>query len=332
MKRTAKVLIPAIAATIAITTANATHPYRTEADSFLAGLLESNTGKGQTEAIRLAIDGDTAPLEAVRNSRNTVPELPPDVTRRQIGERLALFSCERYRDDATPLLVYFHGGGWTIGSINSCSRFCAAMARNGIAVLAADYRLAPEHPFPAGLTDCVTSVKTAIDSLATWGCKGLAVGGDSSGGNLAIATAMSMPGKEIDAIVAFYPVTKCYPDNSPSWEEFGTGCALDSDLMQAFNNAYTTDIHNPLVSPADAADDELRKLPPTLIVAADRDILKDQGAEFARRLKSLGNEAAYELVPGSVHLFITVPGQPSAFGRSVSAATGFISLHTNAAH
>lgn len=294
-----------------------------EADSFLAGLPEGLQTR-QTDAIRQAIAGNTAPLVAVRKSRDAVPELPEGVRRIPAGDNLAFFRSDKYANDTIPLLIYFHGGGWTIGSINSCSRFCAAMALNGVAVLAVDYKLAPEHGFPSGLNDCVSAVRTALDSLETWKCRGVSLGGDSSGGNLAIATAISFPAGTFDALAAFYPVTRAYPDNSKSWEEYGLGYGLDSELMEAFNDAYTTDTHNPLVSPMEAPDDALRNLPPTLIVAAERDILRDQGAEFADRLNRLGIPVEYLLVPGSVHLFITVPGQPAAFNRSVSSTTSFL--------
>ena len=77
--------------------------------------------------------------------------MPAGIRRMNVGGNLALFRDIRYDNDTIPLLIYFHGGGWTIGSINSCSRFCAAMAGNGIAVLAVDYRLAPEHGYPEGV-------------------------------------------------------------------------------------------------------------------------------------------------------------------------------------
>lgn len=198
------------------------------------------------------------------------------------------------------------------------------MAGNGIAVLAVDYRLAPEHGYPEGLDDCMAAVDTAAANLDRWKCSGISLGGDSSGGNLAIATAMSFPRDTFRCMVAFYPVTKAYADNSSSWKEFGDGFGLDSGLMEAFNEAYTSDIHNPLVSPAEASDDVLKTLPPTLMVAADRDILRDQGADFADRLRRLGNKVEYRLVLGSVHLFITVPGQAAAFGYAVSEASAFI--------
>ena len=226
--------------------------------------------------------------------------------------------------DTLPLLVYLHGGGWTIGSINSCARYCAAMADNGVAVLAVDYRLAPEHPFPAGLNDCIDAVKTASDSLATWQCNSISLGGDSSGGNLAVAAALAGLPCRVAGLVLFYPVTEAYADNSESWIEYGEGYGLDAALMDAFNDAYTDDSRNPLVSPALASDSTLVSLPPLLLVAAERDILRSQGEKFAVRLEKLGVDVTHRLIPGSVHLFITVPGQPAAFDEAVRQSRVFL--------
>lgn len=303
------------------------HPERAEADSFLANMPDK-LQDSQAQAIREAISGDGGLLYNVRNARNHAAELPEGVSRTEINKSLALFRSNRYDTDTIPLLVYFHGGGWVIGSINSCSRYCGAMAEKGIAVLAVDYRLAPEHPFPEGLNDCIDAVNFALDNMAEWKCSGISVGGDSSGGNLAIATAMSFPESTFDSLILFYPVTKAYADGSESWKEFGKGFGLDSELMTAFNNAYTSDSHNPLVSPAEASDSVLSRLPPTLLVAAERDILRCQGADFADRLARLGVESKYVLIPGSVHLFITVAGQPTAFRRSVCESSGFIYRHS----
>lgn len=302
-------------------------PELVEADSFLAGMPEKLQER-QTEAIRKAISGKNDLLHGVRNARNAAAELPEGVSRTEINSRLTLFRSNRYDNDTIPLLVYFHGGGWVIGSINSCSRYCGEMAAKGIAVLAVDYSLAPEHPFPEGLNDCIDAVRIALGRMEEWKCRGISVGGDSSGGNLAIATAMSFPQDTFNTLIAFYPVTKAYPDGSGSWKEFGKGFGLDSELMEAFNNAYTSDIHNPLVSPAEAADSVLAKLPPTLLVAAERDILRCQGAEFAARLERLGVEHKYIMIPGSIHLFITVTGQPTAFRRSVNESAAFITSHS----
>lgn len=296
---------------------------RMQADSFLRNMPEKLQPQ-QAEAIRRAIAGDAGMLTTVRQSKNKIAELPTEVYRTEVGNGLALFRSTHYDSDTIPLLVYLHGGGWVIGSVNSCSRYCGAMAAKGVAVLAVDYRLAPEHPFPEGLDDCVAAVRFAIDRMEQWKCSGISIGGDSSGGNLAIATALSFPENTFSSLITFYPVTKAYADDSGSWKKYGVGFGLDSALMDAFNNAYTADCRNPLVSPAEADDVALMKLPPVLMVAAERDILRDQGQEFVNRLKNLGKEARYVLIPGSVHLFITVDGQPSAFNLSVEESAAFI--------
>ena len=197
-----------------------------------------------------------------------------------------------------PLLVYFHGGGWTIGSINSCARFCDALAATGdVAVLAVDYPLAPEHPFPAALNACVEALRHAFRNAGTWGCSPslISVGGDSSGGNLALAVAFMLQenttpdgnGEEslppLKSVLLFYPVTKAYNDGSASWQKYGTGYGLNADLMETFNKAYLT--HSPfkpentpgkgpiekyyLVSPAHATEQgRLKNFPPVLLIAA----------------------------------------------------------------
>lgn len=299
--------------------------YRSEADSFLRGMPPGLQAL-QTRAIEEAIEGDVSNLRAVRNARNVKATLPAGVYCDSIGERAVLFRSEAYRNDTVPLLVYLHGGGWTIGSINSCSRYCGAMAAGGVAVLAVDYRLAPEYPYPHGLNDCRKAVEMAADSLERWGCRSVAVGGDSSGGNLAIATAMCMPAGMLESVVAFYPVTKAYADGSESWNAYGEGYGLDSRIMEAFNRAYGGVSDAPLVSPAHASDRELQQLPRTLIAGADRDILRDQGREFADRLRRAGVDVDYRLFPGSVHLFITVAGQTAAFDDAVKCSLEFLKM------
>lgn len=307
-------------------TAALANDYTHEADIFLKSMPE-NLQRAQAEAVTSATKGDTGNLEAVRKSRNTTPSLPSGIECTDIGEKLRLFRNINSDNDTVPLLIYLHGGGWAFGSINSCSRYCGAMAEKDIAVLAVEYSLAPENPYPSGLEDCVEAVRTATDSLTTWKCGKISIGGDSSGGNLAIATAMSLPENTFASLILFYPVTKAYSDGSDDWLRYGKGYGLDSCLMDAFNSAYTDIPHNPLVSPADAPYSMLKPLPPTLIVAAERDILRAQGYEFANRLQQSGNEVEYTMFPGAVHLFITVAGQNKAFEDAVTLSSDFILKH-----
>lgn len=225
------------------------------------------------------------------------------------------------------MLVYFHGGGWTFGSLNSCARFCDAVAAmGGVKVLAVDYRLAPEHPFPCGLHDCCDAVAYARDNASLLGIDAsrISAGGDSSGGNLALAVALSDECRgALESLVLFYPVTKAFADGSESWRKYGSGYGLDADLMEAFNRAYLggTDSENHAVSVGLCSGEQLRRLPRTLLVAAGRDILRDQGCELAE--KSGGRIERVEF-PDAVHLFITVPGQDEAFRKAVDLTYEFI--------
>lgn len=295
------------------------------------GLQES-----QRQALLRAMDGKPEALRAVRASRNAAPTLPDGVDTFTPAANLRLYLPKKPSDAPRPLLVYLHGGGWTFGSLNSCALFCAhAAIQAQAAVLAVDYRLAPEHPYPAALTDCMEALRLALRHSTRWGShpSRVSIGGDSSGGNLALATAMEWQRTErqrLESLVLFYPVVEARSETSGSWQQFGRGYGLDAALMETFNAAYLarTPASDPAVSPALAAETELARLPRTLLVAADCDILRDSGRRFVEHLRRLGVPARHELLPGTVHLFITVPGQPQAFARAVAATARF--LHAEA--
>ena len=303
---------------------------RSEADSFLKHMPEGLQQR-QTEAILQAINGDNSALESVRNARNAAPEISANVTMRMLSPTLRLYEptvSDEGRRKPLPLLIYLHGGGWTIGSLNSCGRFCDRMAATGqMKVLAVDYRLAPEHPFPQGLSDCTAAVAYAIEHAEKLGIDtaNISIGGDSSGGNLALATALAPEcNGRIAALLLFYPVTKAFADGSASWNAYGNGYGLDAEIMEAFNASYLVggaDARDHRISPGLAPDSLLRQLPPTLLIAAGRDILRDQGKEFAQRLPQCVKRVEF---PGAVHLFITVAGQPTAFGHAVRLASEFL--------
>ena len=225
------------------------------------------------------------------------------------------------------MLLYLHGGGWTFGSINSCGRFCNAMAASGtMRVVALDYRLAPEHPYPAGLHDCIEAVNYLVDHAEELRIdpSRVTLGGDSSGGNLALATALSAACRgKVESLLLFYPVTKAFDDGSASWQQYGKGFGLDTEIMETFNRAYTlrADAHDTAISVGLCSDSTLQTLPRTLLIAAERDILRDQGKELVERMGQKARRIEYE---GAVHLFITVPGQEVAFQRAVVDAVGFI--------
>ncbi len=299
---------------------------KAEADASLAG-MPPGLQHAQTEAVLKAIAGDGSALAAVRNSRNTPPVCLTNVESRMIASNMRIYEPRGCDHRRLPALLYLHGGGWTFGSINSCGRFCNALAASGrIRVVALDYRLAPEHPFPDGLNDCIAAVNHIASSAGDLmiDASRITVGGDSSGGNLALATAMSQQCRgKVESLLLFYPVTKAMADVSASWKRYGSGYGLDAELMEAFNKAYTprASAASAAVSPGLCSSQELQQLPRTLIVAAERDILRDQGAELAQRMGPKARRIEYG---GAVHLFITVAGQDAAFGRAVSDALAFI--------
>ncbi len=314
-----------------------------EAIEFISG-MPSDLQVKQENAVRAAINGDCAALDAVRNSRNSPSELPEGVASTDIDGKYRLYSPETMSAASAPLLIYLHGGGWCFGSINSCSRFCSSLVRNsGIKVLAVEYPLAPEHPYPAALNSCVEALNFAFENASELGIdpEAVSIGGDSAGGNLALATALwliyakeqlngnpeqsQLP--DIKSLVLFYPVVKAWNDGSESWQNYGLGYGLDSMIMNTFNEAYIGENapELPLISPYCASIGHLSQMPPTLIINADHDILRDQGKEMYERLTEAGVTARREVFPGTTHLFITVPGQPTAFDKSVKLTGEFLS-------
>lgn len=194
-----------------------------------------------------------------------------------------------------------------------------------------DYRLSPAHPFPAPLDDCRRAFAYLRQHADAWGCDStqVAVGGDSAGGNLALATALSTEG--VSRVVPIYPVTRLYTRVTPSWTDYAQGYGDDAELLEAFCEAYARgEEHNPLVSVELAADDTLRSLPPMCLISAGHDILFDQTTQLAHRLQRLGHRLTYHVFPTATHLFITVPGQPTAFAEAVSAVARFLNAPADA--
>lgn len=304
-----------------------------ETAAFLGG-MPAGLQESQAEAVRRASAGDYEALRNVRNSRNVAPELPEGIVVSEIGTTMRMFRPAAGVGSVRPALLYLHGGGWCFGSINSCTRYCAALAaETDIAVIALDYPLAPENPYPAALNACAEAFDYLVSHADSLGIdpQRISVGGDSAGGNLALALALAKgengaDSQPIRSLVLFYPVVYAGNDGSDSWRAFGEGYGLDSLLMDAFNSAYIglVDVENPLISPIFATDASLRTFPPVLMVNAERDILLDQCSRMAARMEATGCSLRREILPSTVHLFITVPGQSTAFRTAVTLSSDFL--------
>jgi acetyl esterase len=221
-------------------------------------------------------------------------------------------------DELRPGIIYFHGGGFSTAGIDLVDPVCRALAnRSGCAVIAVGYRLSPEHPYPAAVTDAYTATVWIHAKGPAFGIdpERLAVMGDSAGGNLATVTCMILRDKgeqaRISLQVLIYPVTDLVTDESQSRRELAEGYLLTAGMMKWFTDHYLKDC-----DPEQAADpycsplfmENLSNLPPAIIVVAEYDPLRDEGIEYATRLKDAGNFVDLRREPGMIHGFFWLGG------------------------
>jgi acetyl esterase len=214
--------------------------------------------------------------------------------------------------DPRPLLLYFHGGGWMQGGLETHHGACGKLAAwSGCQVLAVDYRLAPEHKFPAGFEDCLAAWRWLVANATTLGAdpERLAIGGDSAGGNLVAAVCQAVVANGEPAPTAQLLI---YPSldlrwNLPSHQELA-----EAHILPRIRVLWYTDLYLP--APERAADvrasplcaDDLRGQPPAMIVTAGFDPLLDDGRLYAERLDAVGTPVTYREFSGQIHAFISL--------------------------
>ncbi|GAA4873606.1 alpha/beta hydrolase [Actinomycetospora straminea] len=217
---------------------------------------------------------------------------------------------------ALPVVVNFHGGGGTLGNLDQSDWLCAHVAaRVGALVVSVDYRLAPEHPYPAGREDGYAAVSWVAREAASLGARAdrLAVMGDSAGGNLAAVVCLLAreAGPVIDAQVLLYPVLDL-TFSRPSVDRFAAGPVLTRADMEVFRRHYLggpagpADPGDPLCSPLFAPD--VSGLPPALVVTAGVDPLHDDGVDYTARLDAAGVPVRHTDHARAVHGFLSFPG------------------------
>lgn len=260
------------------------------------------------EMMRSFSDNSMATGEALPLARIEDMDLP--LAGRTISARLYV---PESADHAPPLTLFYHGGGFVIGTLDTHDNLCRKLAReSGSAVLSVGYRLAPEAPFPAGLDDCYNALVWASrngDKLGIDASR-LAVAGDSAGGNLAAAVsirARDEGGPKLRHQLLIYPVT----DNDftrPSYAQNGAaGGFLTTEMMQWFWNHYVgnrDEAHIPLATVQRTED--LSNLAPATIITAECDPLRDEGMAYAKRLADAGVPTDAEVAPGMIHGFASL--------------------------
>jgi acetyl esterase len=213
-------------------------------------------------------------------------------------------------DAPRPLIVYFHGGGWTIGDLETHDPVCRTLAASvGAVVVAVDYRLAPEHPFPAAVEDADAAVQWAAAHAGELGGDPgrVVVGGDSAGGNLAAVVARharDRGGPPIAAQLLVYPSTDLTSMDTDSHRENADRPFLHVDTMTWFRNNYVPDVDrraHPDASPSQASD--LSGLPPAVVVTAEFDPLRDEGEAYAEQLRAAGVDVRARRFEGLPHGF-----------------------------
>lgn len=219
-----------------------------------------------------------------------------------------------------PVLIYIHGGGWAGGSIalNHASA-CGLAAHSGWNVLAISYRLAPQHPYPAGLDDCQAAFDWLTENGIDHGLSPdrIAVGGASAGANLAMALALRLPAGAFDGLLLFYGVLAA-DLGSATYETYKDGPGLTRARMADLFAMYDPEGHrnsDPLITPV--LSDRLPEMPPTCLIAAEHDVLRADTEQMATRLRKAGVTTRLHTEPGVTHGFINR-------GRLVPAATACI--------
>ena len=227
------------------------------------------------------------------------------------------------------MLVYYHGGGWVIGDLDTHDVLCRQLAlQAGCAVVAVDYRMGPEHRFPAAVDDCVAATRWVRANAAALGVDAgrLAVGGDSAGGNLAAVVALAARDAG-DLPVAFqlliYPATD-QRRIAPSHTTNAQGYLLTADSMRYYHDHYIDDARHDLdwrASPLLAPD--LSRLPPALVLVAGYDPLRDEGVQYAQKMTEAGSRATLVSFERQIHGFVPM-------GRAIEEANEAVAICADA--
>jgi acetyl esterase len=307
----------------------ALHP---QAEAFLDALRSSGAPESAIEGTRPTVSGRELreQIAAARDRLVTGTPLPVwKVDDFDIPGPAGALPIRLYRPSSAPrlgLLIYFHGGGWVTGGLDSHDGVCRGLARAaGCMVASVGYRLAPEHKYPAAVDDAYAAATWLAAHAGELGGDPtrIAVGGDSAGGNLATVVARLLrdrggPSPALQLLI--YPVTD-FDFETDSYRTYARGYHLGRDLMIWFRDMYLEDpvqVDDPCVAPLRC--DDLTGLPPALVITAECDPLCDEGERYADRLRTAGVPVTYTRYDGMVHSFFGLSGVLDAAADAVEQA------------
>ncbi len=270
---------------------------------------------------------------AANQESGGAPEPVAQVVDQQVSGPAGPIPIRIYRPDTDgplPVLVYFFGGGWTLGTLDTCDAICRRLTNSVSCItVAVGYRLAPEHVFPAAVDDCYEATVRIAELAASFGGDPtrIAVGGDSAGGNLAAGVtlrARESSALSLTAQLLVYPNTDYHAD-TPSRRD-------NTDLVFFNNRSINWYWNHYLADPADGADpyasplraEDLSGLPPALVITAEYDPLRDEGEQYAKRLADSGTPAQLTRYDGMIHGFFAMAGMLDAGGRALDEAAEFL--------
>lgn len=304
------------------------------ADAFRRRSIESMT-RADIVAARERLYPSWPPFTWITGSRDPRVSVSQALAPARDGHRLPLRvyrppGSTTRRDD--PVVLWFHGGGWVLGNVVNYDPICSALAAGvGAVVVSVDYRLAPEHPAPTAVHDCVDATRWVARSGGeqAWDGSRLAVSGDSAGGNLAAVVSQLLRDAgdcPVRAQALVYPATDMTM-SSPSIDEHPNGGVLTRKAMDAFRDHYCppgTDLTDPVVSPLFGRP---QGLPPALIHTADLDPIRDDGLRYADALREAGVEVRVTNFPGVPHGFVSMPGCTGLAAAQRAEMVGFLRQH-----
>ena len=235
------------------------------------------------------------------------------------------------KETPVPIVIYFHGGGWVMGDLDTHDNVCRLLAKKtGAMVISVDYRLAPEHPFPAAFDDAYTALEWVAQNAGAMGGDPdrIFVAGDSAGANLAAAICLAARDRKGPAICGqalAYPATDLSTFDRSSYQNFAEGYYLTRTYMKEFRNRYLPEIEDrskPYASPLLASN--LDHLPPALIITAQFDVLRDEGDAFAGRLGAAGVPVLASRYNGMIHGFLSMDRLLPQAGRATDEIADFV--------